>query len=94
MTSAYQRVVEISTALIEASPDGVRFLDLKVCVLKQIPDMNKNTLSGALNRFRNNLPDGIVRPVRGLYVTNSAWSRRDKKIQVPLRVPAKRGENE
>lgn len=94
MTSAYQRVVEISTALIEASPDGVRFLDLKERVLKQIPDLNKNTLSGALNRFRNNLPDVIVRPVRGLYVTKSAWSKRDKKIPVPLRVPATRGADE
>lgn len=94
MTSAYQRVVEISTKLIEASPEGVRFLDLKERVLKEVPDLNKNTLSGALNRFRNNLPDGIVRPVRGMYVTKAAWSKRDKKKPVPLRVPANRGENE
>lgn len=94
MKSAYQRVVEISVALIEASPDGVRFLELKEHVLKHIPDLNKNTLSGSLNRFRNNLPDGIVRPARGLYVTKSAWSKRDKKIPVPLRKPANRGENE
>lgn len=93
MTSAYQRVVEIATTLIEASPDGVRFLDLKDRVLEEIPDLNKNTLSGALNRFRNNLPDGIVRPVRGLYVTKAAWNKRDKKIPVPLRVPASRDEN-
>lgn len=94
MTSAYQRVVELCVALIKASPEGVRFLDLRERALRELPDINKNTLSGVLNRFRNDLPEDIVRPVRGLYVTKTAWSKRDKKIPVPLRVPRIRGENE
>lgn len=91
MTNSYQRVVEISTALIKSSPEGVRYIDLKDQVLKKVPDMNKNTLSGALNRFRNNLPEGIVRPVRGLFITEKAWAKRDKKQPVPLRVSRSRG---
>lgn len=90
MTSAYQRVAEISIALIKASPDGVRFLDLESQVLKEMPKLNKNTLSGALNRFRNNLPEDILRPVRGLYITKTAWSNRDKKKPIPQRVPRHR----
>lgn len=91
MTNSYRRVVEISTAFIEASADGVRYIDLKERVLKKVPDMNKNTLSGALNRFRNHLPDGIIRPVRGLFITETAWAKRDKKVPIPQRVDRKRG---
>lgn len=90
MTSSYQRVVEISCALIEGSPEGVRYIDLRELVLKKVPGMNTNTLSGALNRFRNNLPEGIVRPVRGLFITKAAWANRDKKKPVPLRVSPNR----
>src|SRR3546814_970374 len=90
MTSAYQRVVEISIAVIKVSPDGVRFIDLKNRVLKEMPNLNENTLSGALNRFRNNLPEDILRPVRGLYITKTAWSNRDKKKLVPQRAPRNR----
>jgi hypothetical protein len=90
MTSAYQRVVEISIAAIKVSPDGVRFIDLKNRVLKEMPKLNENTLSGALNRFRNNLPEDILRPVRGLYITKTAWSNRDKKKLVPQRAPRNR----
>lgn len=90
MPSSYQRVVEICCSLIEASPEGVRFIDLRERVLKKVPGMNTNTLSGALNRFRNNLPDGIVRPVRGFFITETAWANRDKKKPVPLRVSPNR----
>lgn len=89
MTSGYQRVVEISTALIEASPEGVRYIDLRERVMKKLPDLNKNTLSGALNRFRNDLPEGIIRPVRGFYITQVNWKQRDKKVQVPERAPGR-----
>jgi hypothetical protein len=85
MTSGYQRVAAICTALIQASPQGVRFVDLKDQVLKKIPDLNRNTLSGALNRYRNHLPEDIIRPVRGFYITQANWKQRDKKAQVPER---------
>lgn len=85
MKSAYQRVVELSVALIKAHPEGVRYIDLREHALKKLPDLNKNTLSGALNRFRNDLPEGVIRPVRGLYTTPTDWSKRDKKEDIPTR---------
>ncbi|MGN6111749.1 MAG: hypothetical protein ACTHOC_01850 [Luteimonas sp.] len=86
MTSNYQRVVQHSLAFIEAHPDGVRYIDIKDHVLNKMPDLNANTLSGALNRFRNDLPKSVIRPVRGFYITEDNWKRRDKNKAVPLRV--------
>lgn len=90
MTSSYQRLVILWCALIESRPEGVRFIDLREHALRKIPDFNPNTLSGALNRFRNDLPEGVVRPVRGFFITKDAWARRDKKKPVPQRVSPNR----
>lgn len=89
MTSTYQRVANICLALIEAEPEGVRFIDLKDRVLRKMPDANSNTVAGALNNFRNHLPEGILRPVRGFYITESAWKKRDKSKAVPTRAPGR-----
>lgn len=90
MTSAektvQQRVVDIATELIKASPQGARFIDLEERVLEVLPGINRNTLKGALNRFGNNLPAGIIRPARGLYITQAAWAKWDKRKPVPRRV--------
>lgn len=85
MFSTYQRVANIALALIEASPHGVRFIELKDQVLRELPDVNLNTLAGALNNFRNNLPEGVLRPVRGFYITQKAWKKRDKSESIPTR---------
>lgn len=87
MTSTYQRVADICRGLVEAAPEGVRFIDLRERVLEKLPDVNRNTLAGALNNFRNNLPEGLVRPVRGFYITQAAWRKRDKSKPVPTRAP-------
>lgn len=89
MSSTYQRVADICRALVEAAPEGVRFIDLKDRVLKKLPDVNRNTLAGALNNFRNHLPEGVVRPVRGFYITEAAWKKRDKSKAVPTRAPGR-----
>ena len=85
MTSTCKRVAEISQGLIKACPDGVRFIDLKEQVLEKLPDVNRNTLAGALNSFRNSLSEGVVRPVRGFYITEVARKGRDKSKVVPTR---------
>ncbi|WP_152597770.1 hypothetical protein [Novilysobacter arseniciresistens] len=82
--------MDIATALVKKRPDGARFIDIELAVLKVMPDINRNTLRGALNRFGNNLPQGIIRPARGLYVTPDAWAKRDKTKPVPWRVDRQR----
>lgn len=89
MTSTYQRVADICRAVVEAAPEGGRFIDLKDRVLRKLPDVNRNTLAGALNNFRNNLPEGVVRPVRGFYVTEAAWKKRDKTRTILTRAPGR-----
>lgn len=89
MTSTYQRVADICRVSIEAAPEGVRFIDLRDRVLRKLPDVNRNTLSGALHNFRNNLPEGVVRPVRGFYITEAAWKNRDKSKIIPARAPSR-----
>lgn len=92
MASAYQRVVEFCVAQIKAKQEGIRYYDLHHGLSKALPDVNRNTILGAFNRFRNNLPEGIVHPVRGLYVTESAWSKRKDKKNIPTRVdPIRKG---
>jgi hypothetical protein len=47
------------------------------------PEIPPNTVDGALHRFRNDLPDGIHLPTRGLYKHVKLQAREDEGLTPP-----------
>jgi hypothetical protein len=67
-----KRIGEAATRIILEHPAGIRWAELFRAVSKALPDENQNTIVGSLHHFRNNLPEGILRPDRGIYASAAA----------------------
>jgi hypothetical protein len=77
-------VIAKARELVEAAPDGVRYSELHKRIVAAFPEIPPNTIHGALHRFRNDLPDGIYLPARGLYKHVKFQSREDEGVK-PLK---------
>jgi hypothetical protein len=76
------RVIAKARELVEATPDGVRYSELHKRIVAEFPEIPPNTVHGALHRFRNDLPDGIYLPARGLYKHVKFQADEDQKVVV------------
>lgn len=76
MTTSRKRVADAATQIIMAHPSGIRWADLHRGVRKALPDENPNTIVGSLHHYRNHLPDGILRPDRGIYAPGDSADAR------------------
>ncbi|MEH6421224.1 hypothetical protein [Pseudomonas sp. CGJS7] len=74
MTTARKRVADAALKIVTANPTGIRWADLARAVAAALPDENRNTITGSLHTFRNNLPPGITRPDRGVYALGDSAS--------------------
>lgn len=66
--SIRQQVAAAAVAAIQATPGGIRWTDLVLKVRDTLPNVNQHTVVGSLQHFQSNLPAGIHKPERGLYV--------------------------
>jgi len=66
MNTIRKRVAETASAIIKASPSGIRWAVLHRAVAKQLNE-NGNTIHGSLHFFATHLPAGFHKPERGLY---------------------------
>lgn len=53
--------------LLADAPKGIRYMDLHRTIAGLFPDIPKNTVHGALHKFRTNLPADIQVVTKGLY---------------------------
>lgn len=53
--------------LLAEAPKGIRYMDLHRAIGELFPDIPKNTVHGALGKFRTNLPVDIELVAKGLY---------------------------
>ncbi len=53
--------------LLAEAPKGLRYMELHRSISNQFPDIPKNTIHGALHKFRSNLPGDIQLVSKGLY---------------------------
>ena len=53
--------------LLADAPKGIRYMDLHRTIGSLFPDIPKNTVHGALHKFRTNLPADIQVVTKGLY---------------------------
>ena len=67
----WARIRQAAEEIVRASPAGIRWAELHRRVVAQLPDINENTVTGGLHQFRINLPTGISRPTRGLFVATA-----------------------
>lgn len=66
MTST-ERVINEAIRLVSEKPEGVRYSALHKTIKSLLPEIPENTIHGSLHKFRNNLPQEIYQPFRGLY---------------------------
>jgi hypothetical protein len=66
MTSK-DRVFEEAIKIVGATESGVRYSALVRALKTKLPDIPANTIHGSLHSFRNNLPEEIYMPAKGLY---------------------------
>jgi len=81
MVTSRKRVADVATQIITDHPSGIRWAELHRGVRKALPDENPNTIVGALHHYRNNLPDGIIRPDRGLYAVGNESERPSSEVR-------------
>jgi hypothetical protein len=79
------RIREVAEAIVRATPGGIRWAELHRQVSARLTDINGNTITGGLHQFRTNLPAGIERPTRGLFVVADAQAARE---ELAAEVPA------
>lgn len=82
MSTIRQRVAEAAITAVKNAPSGLRWAELYRAVQKVMPEENGRTLAGSLHHFAKNLPPGIHRPERGLYV---AGNPSDEDTAEPVR---------
>ena len=70
--SAREQVAAAAIAAIMAAPTGIRWTELYQAVRTELPTIKANTVTGALRHFQTNLPPGISKPERGLYIATAA----------------------
>lgn len=66
-TSSTTKVRNKAHELLVAAPAGIRYMDLHRTIAAIYPDIPKNTVHGALHKFRSNLPVDIEVVTKGLY---------------------------
>lgn len=88
MATIRKRIGDIAADVIRSAPNGIRWADLFRAVEAESPDVNRNTLVGSLHHFRSNLPAGIGKPERGLYIYEPNATALDDRDLVPA-IPTK-----
>lgn len=66
MTSK-DRIFEEANKIIASQPSGIRYTNLIKMIKAQLPDVPENTIHGSLYSYRQNIPEGIFMPSKGLY---------------------------
>jgi hypothetical protein len=83
MTST-ERVIQEAVKLVEESPQGVSYSVLHKTIEGILPDINGNTITGSLHKFRTYLPSSVYLPKRGLY---KHIKYKDPKEEAPETTP-------
>ena len=84
-----EQVAAAAVAAIQAEPNGIRWAELIQKVRTQLPNVNPNTVVGSLQYFQANLPAGISKPERGLYVAHG-----NGPAAIEVEIPKKAGPKE
>ncbi len=66
--SAKDAVRTAAISILAGAPKGLRYSELQERVGAALPDVNRNTIRGALWDFAQQLPSEVVKPSRGFYV--------------------------
>lgn len=90
MATSTEKVMTRATEIVSSSPEGVRYSELHRRISSEFPDIPSNTVHGVLHKFRNELPDGVYLPVRGLY-KHSKFDTDDERRTAGSATKAKRG---
>ncbi|MET4728536.1 hypothetical protein ABIE09_002346 [Lysobacter enzymogenes] len=69
------QVRNIAAKFIKSKSGEVSYSEIMRHLYEQLPSANKNTLLGAINAFRADLPKDIGRPGRGVFVFNASSKR-------------------
>ncbi|EEF93364.1 hypothetical protein CATMIT_02009, partial [Catenibacterium mitsuokai DSM 15897] len=69
------QVRSIASKFIKSKSGEVSYSEIMSHLYEQLPSANKNTLLGAINAFRADLPKDIGRPGRGVFVFNASPKR-------------------
>jgi hypothetical protein len=67
MATATGRIIQEAVNLVTNSPDGMRYSELHRRIAALMPEIPPNTITGALHKFRTELPQSLYLPTRGLY---------------------------
>ena len=65
-TSTAKAIAKVREMLAEA-PEGIRYAQLHKRLCAALPDMPPNTIHGALHKLKQDLPEDVYQPARGLY---------------------------
>jgi hypothetical protein len=65
--SSHAKVKSKAYELLSEAPNGLRYMELHRTIGALFPDIPKNTIHGALHKFRNGLPVDIQLVAKGLY---------------------------
>jgi len=60
-----ETVIEKAKDLLQGEPAGLRYAKLHAAIRAALPNVNVNTITGSLNRFRSSLPE--FNPEKGFY---------------------------
>jgi hypothetical protein len=65
--SSSAKVRQKAIELLAEAPKGIRYMDLHRAIGRLYPDIPKNTVHGALHKFRSDLPANVQLVAKGLY---------------------------
>ena len=67
MATIGEQIVEKAFEILEASPEGVRYSDLKRRIIEADHSFNSNTVGGSTWNLDERYPDRVYKPSRGLF---------------------------
>lgn len=84
-----EQIIEGAKKVITANPNGVRYSGLHSALVASFPDINSNTIRGALHKFRTELPSSIYQPAKGVYRNVFFKEETGQPSPVPSKLAAK-----
>jgi hypothetical protein len=78
-----ERVIEEAKKLVAAAPNGATYTVLHKEIERLLPDINVNTITGSLYKFRTNLPPDVYVPKRGLYKHIQFKDTQEQPSEIP-----------
>jgi len=65
--TARESVRRYAVEILAAAPEGLRYSEIERRIRARFPDMKRNTVTGSLWAFTQDLPQEVVKPSRGHY---------------------------